>query len=449
MILKSYLFCLKQNHYIQYPNDNTESFLKPLCRNLKENHQVVVYRDGGLMYYCYLYDNGGNGIVGLCFASGLLCTNLKSLFDRYVNCISFYAKRGLVFHFGNDGSIQIADNFTKNIGEVEELFRWLKEHNESGKMTWDVLPPEDHTISKGSTVFFNFEEDDIRTIVEATRHYTYVVITMRNPIPTSYSKTVKRLSSENEALIKKQAELSELINKINKQKKQYVWVIALAVAVIISALIFIIVICKKNNDIKNQHSTIQNKEITISSQGKKISAQNSTIKTQEQTVTTLHDKVEEQSQTITTLNDKIEELESNYNSLESEHSSITSTYPFKITSIEIGNVYYNGEIETNYGNSLYSARTMYLKPKIYYYGYDSGTRQLKVKLYTPSGQFSQGNNAPPGYSVVESVYIYSGTNTVTLKGYGDQAKGFWSSGTYRIEIWYGDMCVKSKTFTIN
>lgn len=434
MILKSYLFCLKQNNYVQYPNDHTASFLKPLCGHQKEKHQVVVYRDGGLMYYCYTYDTGKNETVGLCLATGLLCTQLKPLYDRFINCLVLFARRGVIFRFGEDGGIQGISDFTHNTGEVEELFRCLKEHNESGKISWDTLPPEDHTISKGASVLFNFEEDDHRAIVEATRHYTYVFITMHNPTPTSYSETVKRLSSENETLIGEKEELSKQLDKINKQKKQYELVIGLAIAMFVGALIFIAVISDKNTKIKNQLATIQNNEETILSQKSTISTQKNTIS--------------EQKQTISTLNNKVDELESKYNSLESDYSNITSTYPLKITNIEIGNTYSGGQIETNYGYSIYSSRTMYLKPKIYYVGYNSGSYNFKVKWYTPSGVISQGKNSPSGYSQSQSIYVYSGQNEETLNGWGNSNKGNWSSGTYRIEIWYNNMCLKSKNFTI-
>lgn len=441
MILKSYLFCLKQNNYVQYPNDHTASFLKPLCGNLKEKHQVVVYRDGGLMYYCYLCNTGKTEIIGLCFATGSLCTKLKPLYDRFLTCLDCFAKRGVIFCFADDGGIQSVGNFTQNIGEVEELFRWLKNHNESNRMSWEDLPPEDHTIAKGSCVYFNFEEDDYQSIVEATRHYTYVFITMHNPIPTSYSATVKRLFSENEILVAEKSKLNEQIKQINKQKKQYKLVAILASLMIVVAAVFVVVISDKNQKIKSQLSTIQNNEETISVQDRTISTQKNTISSQKNTI-------DEQNEKIIRLNNTVEELESKCTSLESDFSSVTSVYPFKITRISIGNAYQNDKIETDYGNSLYSSRTMYLKPKIYYYGYVSGTQQLKVKWYTPSGEIKRGNRSPTGYSQSESVYIYNGSNDLTMRGWGGNDKGHWPSGIYRIEIWYDDMCLKSKTFTI-
>lgn len=460
MILKSYLFCLKQNNYLQYPNDHTAAFLKPLCGLQREKHQVVVYRDGGLMYYCYLYGAKNREIIGLGFATGSLCEELGSLYDSFLSCLDCFAKRGVIFHFGDDGSIRSVADFTQNIGEVEELFRWLKD--KTNTTSWVSLPPEDHTIAKGSQVSFNFEEDDQNSIVEATRHYTYVFITMHNPAPTSYSATVKRLSLENNTLLAEKAKLNEEIEHIHKQKKQYELVIALASLMILGALIFIVVVVGKNNKIETQLRTIQSDKKTITSQGSTITSQeriitsqkstitsqDSTIISQKTKITSQKSIIEEQVAKISTLNEQVVKLESKCGSLETKYSGIASTYPFKITKIEIGNVYKDDRIETDYGYPLYSSRTMYIKPKIYYYGYISGTRQLKVKWYMPTGEMSKGDGSSSEYSIKQSVYIYSGSNILLMNGWGSNTKGNWPSGTYRIEIWYDDICVKSKTFKI-
>lgn len=129
-------------------------------------------------------------------------------------------------------------------------------------------------------------------------------------------------------------------------------------------------------------------------------------------------------------------------------NTIGETYPLIITDIEIANTYSNGDIETGYGNKIYSRNTMYLKPKIYYTGVVSGTKTLKVKLYKPNGSLSQGNSSPSGCSYDDSFYISSYSTTETLKGWGGQYKGHWDPGTYRIEIWYENTCLKTKSFTI-
>ena len=219
-------------------------------------HQVVVYRDGGLMYYCYMYGSGAGDTIGMCFATGSLCVQLKALFDKFADSFVHFAKRGVIMYFDSDGVIRSNADFVENVGEVEELFRWIKDYNESGSIEWDKLPPEDHTITKGASVWYNFDEDDPDKILKATLHYTYVYITLKNPIPTSYASTVKRLNDENKrlndeyaALVREKEEWSRQIDKINKKKKKFYWPLIIAPVVMLVVAVVMFVVLQKSEPV--------------------------------------------------------------------------------------------------------------------------------------------------------------------------------------------------------
>ena len=61
---------------------------------------------------------------------------------------------------------------------------------------------------------------------------------------------------------------------------------------------------------------------------------------------------------------------------------------------------------------------------------------------------SPSSKTPKGYSYSASGYIYEGENKRELSGWGNEKKGNWAKGTYKIEIWYNDMCLKTKSFTL-
>lgn len=161
-------------------------------------------------------------------------------------------------------------------------------------------------------------------------------------------------------------------------------------------------------------------------------------------------KYENASSTTSSLQSEISSLKQERDNARSELSKlknkISSTYPLIINDIEIANKYKGGNIETDFGRTIYSSSTMYLTPKIEYYGLSSGTKTLKVKLYRPDGSLSTGSYSTYSYS--DDAYLYEGENSYTLSGWGNENKGHWRSGTYRIEIWYENSCLKSKTFTI-
>lgn len=146
--------------------------------------------------------------------------------------------------------------------------------------------------------------------------------------------------------------------------------------------------------------------------------------------------------------EKLSEVNNELSETKSIISNIAETYPLIITDIKIGNTYKGGDIQTDYGKRIYDYNTMYLKPKISYVGLISGTKTLKVKWYTPSGYLSRGDSSPYGFSFSNDEYISKGNNTLTLSGWGNENKGNWSSGTYRIEIWYGNTCLKTQTVEI-
>ena len=128
---------------------------------------------------------------------------------------------------------------------------------------------------------------------------------------------------------------------------------------------------------------------------------------------------------------------------------ISEVYPLIIKDIQIANVYDDGRIETYYGGSLYENNTMYFKPRITYVGLKSYKFiTLKIKLYTPSGTLSTGTSSPNGASYSYSFSVLSGENTQELTGWGNSSKGNWSDGTYRIEVWYNDLCLRTKTFYV-
>ena len=75
-------------------------------------------------------------------------------------------------------------------------------------------------------------------------------------------------------------------------------------------------------------------------------------------------------------------------------------------------------------------------------------RKIFVKLYDPDGNLRTGNSSPSGYSYSETLYIGSGRGQQRVMGWGNKEKGYWKAGNYRIEFWYNNSCIFTKTFTI-
>lgn len=150
-----------------------------------------------------------------------------------------------------------------------------------------------------------------------------------------------------------------------------------------------------------------------------------------------------------TLRSEAYDMEEIINDLDNFKNNIGNTYPIIITDIDLANVHQNGEIETDYGSTIYDYCSMFLKPKITYTGLKSGTIELKLKWINSDGSVRSGNSSPSGYTLSQDCEISSGSdNVMELNGWGNETMGHWRSGRYRLEIWYDDVCLKAKTFRV-
>lgn len=113
------------------------------------------------------------------------------------------------------------------------------------------------------------------------------------------------------------------------------------------------------------------------------------------------DKYENASSTTSSLRSEISSLRQERDNAKSElsnlKSKVSNTYPLIITDIEIANVTYDGDIHTNYGNSLYGSSTMYLQPRIKYTGLSSGNKTIKVNGTILMGLFGEEHLLLPAF----------------------------------------------------
>lgn len=151
------------------------------------------------------------------------------------------------------------------------------------------------------------------------------------------------------------------------------------------------------------------------------------------------------------IEEKLELCRNEKDEFKSKLDRITKLQPIFITDIEVGNFYEGGEVETDYGQKIYSNNTMYLGPRFKYYGLKETSLKFLVKLYRPDGSVSTGTSSesvPNGYSYACTRNVYEGEHKRTLSNWGNDSKGNWPSGKYRYEIWVDNICLKTKEFTI-
>lgn len=148
----------------------------------------------------------------------------------------------------------------------------------------------------------------------------------------------------------------------------------------------------------------------------------------------------------------LKELDNSYTKAKEYYNKMdegsTSSLPFSFSSCEVANVDVDGNIITDYGQTIYDFKTKYLKPKITVDVNTAGTYDVYVKLFKPSGALATGNGSPSGYSYKESVTMDSGVHSYKLSGWGSNTAGHWKEGTYRYEFYYKGTLIGQKSFSV-
>lgn len=142
-------------------------------------------------------------------------------------------------------------------------------------------------------------------------------------------------------------------------------------------------------------------------------------------------------------------LEDTKRKLSNYQNKVGENFPLIINNIELANYTKDrGKVLSDYGKPIYSNKSRWIWFRINYDGMVSGTKKLYYRIYDSDGDLKTCSTSPSGFSHSTQEYIYQGTNTSALFGWGSDSSGSWRKGKYRIEIWYEDICLKSKSFTI-
>ena len=435
-----YFFGKDRETYYQYPTDYTKDFFTKELDYARNKAQVAIHRDGNLLSYSYIRQlDSKESLIGISVATDCILLDYQDLFAFFESIFSDLADSGTIIMYNGNGQVIINPiPFSDNKLYLEELSHKIQttiaDIPQSKKKK---LPTQDFSVSKDDCKKLSLEDGNTEIALALNSYSNVYISTTKQEIETVTSvgaqireKTarIQQLESENE--------------KIKKQKKQYRLVLFLGL-VLMCCVVGLIVF---NNNVESLKSELEDKTSTISHLRSNINDKNNTIDG-------LNSKISEKNSTISTLRSNITTLQSKIEELKEDKQTLIQSMaklpPLLITDLKMGIVYKNGDVYVEHGKTLYSSSTMYLSPVISYYGIRSESVTLKMKLFTPNGSLSYNSNtSPSGFTNKTDIYTVLGNYERRLTGWGNDTKGHWRSGEYRIEIWYNSMCLYSKTFTI-
>jgi hypothetical protein len=146
-------------------------------------------------------------------------------------------------------------------------------------------------------------------------------------------------------------------------------------------------------------------------------------------------------------------LQEELNQANVKYSNLLESNRVHIDLLTVGNA--NADKQGRYlnwiskpGTRMYTKGMRVLNPEMRYTTELTDEVTFYIKIISPNGVM-QGNNQPNGYSYAVTTKLKNGENVyLDLYGFGDVEKSIFQAGTYSVEVWYKDVCIKSKEFTI-
>ena len=201
-----YLFGKFNGSYAQFPVDYTQEIFQQLPkRSSFANTQLVIHRDGNLMYYSYMRKLEQENYIGFCLLlNDAMITEIPALFDLFDNGISHLAISGEIVKINDNGDIvSNTDSLLSNRQTIQQIANNMMRDLNHFVETRKKLPAQSLAISQDEIKRFDIS-DDTNLIIESTLSYAYVFITKDDDSQNidSYRSMIKRLKEENEQMQK-------------------------------------------------------------------------------------------------------------------------------------------------------------------------------------------------------------------------------------------------------
>lgn len=463
-----YIFGNFADGYSQYPDNYSHDFWESIGKKRKSESEIIYHREGSLTYYVYTREISkvNNTFIGIGYVfNDILIKDFTPLFSIFEDVITNIVVTGELLEFTNEGKLTTkTKQLYTHTKELQRISDYLNNKlNSIGKIV-EKLPPTNFAIS--SAEWKNYSYKDILEIQKSIVDYSNIRVVKGEGYNTetlsSYAGKLNALSKEKNEALQSVEKLKKNITELEKKQKNYklvIWLILIIFLGFVLAWNFIndknLTISNLKDEIETQEQEIESKSDTITSLESEIINKTGEIKEKNSELYNITNELNNKDDSLKYYQKENETLKLNLSNKEDElRRSKKNTYmpdnlPIYIKDIEIANVYKDESIQTMFGNKLYSYNTMYLQPRISYVGIKSYTDVLlKVKLYRPNGILSTGTSSSKNATYEQIITVISGENTAKLTGWGNNQKGNWEKGKYRFEIWYKDICLKSKEFWI-
>lgn len=395
----TYLFGEFNSGYVQYPDDYTSGIFCKFYENAKSITQLVIHRDGNLMYYGYIRKLEQEHYIGLCVVlNGLLLTRIDGLFSLFEKVISKLIISGQLIHFNEQGEIvSCVEKLYTSKEELDILDELLCVGFEKLESHLISLPATSYGIFKDSSREFVLD-DDLEEIIKSTHTNGYTFIYKSKGFNTnqmnSYKGVLTRVNKEKKELQENLEKLQKVYAETLRQKKQYKYVFVLFVVLSGCAIgLFFL-----NDNLKMTRSALSRANNTISTQMDSLDVLHNNYKK-------LYDGHKELRQTYQKERERRVIVEKD---LENLNKRILNRQPFIVK------------------GTTFDFHSGYLK--FDYYGISDTTVTINIRAYNENGT---------SYNVSSNIAIESGDNSTSVYVSRSLDSGKW----YSFEILKGNVII--------
>lgn len=127
--ISTYVLAQSSNTYTQYIADASEERFKVALTLCDSPSQLLIQREGNLMYYLYVRQHSSQERFGLCVvANGMMATDLERVFEVFEQSYESIVLKGKILDLDKSGNVFIASyNFAQVASEIDAIRHKLQE----------------------------------------------------------------------------------------------------------------------------------------------------------------------------------------------------------------------------------------------------------------------------------------------------------------------------------
>lgn len=278
MNISIYVFGNLTKGYTQYPEDYTETIFSKFLAHAKSPTQLVIHREGDLMYYGYVRKMEQGHSIGFCIVlNSLIVTDTQGLFSFFEGTVSYLITNGIIIQFGDNGDIvSQVDKFYLSSDDLNLVTSYLRNGFHTFEQSVQPLPVVSYGVSKDAVASYACDAD-AEVILKSCSTNGYTFIYKSEDFETerisSYKGVVKHLHDEKNKLAEDYQLLQQTYKITLKQKRRYRFITLLIVLVSACVVILLVLIMA----LGVSRSQIRNAEDKVNSQQSQIDRQNSRL----------------------------------------------------------------------------------------------------------------------------------------------------------------------------